>query len=60
MHDAVQLQLANYVVCSYTTAGAKISRSMVLVGPCRLGFADDPTKLVKLKGVLDACLPWVP
>lgn len=53
MHDAVQLQLANYVACSYTTAGAKISRSMVLVGPCRLGFADDQTKLVKLKGVLD-------
>ena len=57
MHDAVQLQLANYVVCSYTMAGAKISRSKVLVGPCRLGFADDQAKLVKLIGVLDVCLP---
>ena len=30
------------------------------MGPCRLGFADDQTKLVKLKGVLDVCLPQVP
>ncbi len=33
---------------------------MVLVGPCRLGSADDQRKLVKVKGVLDACLPQVP
>ena len=57
MRDAAQLQLANYVVCSYNGGGEDKQLSMVLVGPCRLGFADDQTKMGKLKGVLDACLP---
>ena len=57
MHDAVQLQLANYVVCSYNGGDKDKQLLWALVGPCRFGFADDRTKLGKLKGVLDARLP---